>query len=130
MAQFNGLGLLGSSNQNIEDALIKFNRSLEYQMDGHLDSVNIQEVGGWNVTPTELSSKDFDVGMSTDDSGVNPVRFWAGSAAKETAPWRIHQDGSMYALGYVEVNSFADIFSSVDGETLDTRLNSIVARFG
>lgn len=99
MAQFTGLNLSGTENKDVADALIALNRLLEFQMDGHLDSGNILEVGGWSVGPTDLMSKDMDVGMSTDDSYFNPVRFWAGGSNKDFAPWRVHQDGTMHAVG-------------------------------
>lgn len=99
MAQFTGLTISGTANDDIVDALIALNRSLEYQMSGNLDSGNILEVGGWRVGATELTSKDMDVGMSTDDSMTNPVRFWAGRSQKDSAPWRVHHDGTMFAVG-------------------------------
>lgn len=95
MAQFTGLNLTGNSSEEVADALIALNRSLEYQMDGNLDSGNVREIGGWTVGITEIASRDLDVGMSTDDSVANPVRFWAGSADKNNAPWRVYADGSI-----------------------------------
>lgn len=70
------------------------------ELNGYINSKNIFEAGGWRVTNTDLISKDYDVGMSTDDIGANPVRFWAGGLDKDTAPFRVHQDGSGVATGW------------------------------
>lgn len=94
MAQFQGVNINISgdaSSVEVTDALVSLNRSMEYQF-ANLDSENVREIGGWLVGPTELQSKSFNVGMSTDVA--NPVRFWAGGP-KDTAPFRVLDDGSI-----------------------------------
>lgn len=87
---------------NAEEAANIYNMAieeLEYRLSGFLQSNNIQEVGGWLVGLLQLISKDGDVGMSTDDNGIDPVRLFAGGTNKETAPWRVTQSGKMHATG-------------------------------
>lgn len=96
MAKFTGVDVGVGSQQEIVDAIIALNRSLEYQM-GHLDSENVMEIGGWRVGPTQLTSKDLDVGMSTDDSQAENIRFWAGNSALQSAPFRVYNTGKFVA---------------------------------
>lgn len=49
-----------------------------YVLTGQLDTKNAREFSGWRIKPNVLVSKDNDVGMSTDDTGTDPVRFFAG----------------------------------------------------
>lgn len=72
---------------------------MEHRINGFLQSGNIQEVGGWRVTQTELKSKDGDVGMSTEDTEADDIRFWAGNAVKEIAPFRIPESGKGVLTG-------------------------------
>lgn len=69
------------------------------EINGYINSKNIFEAGGWRVGRTELASKDKDVGMSTEDTAADDVRFWAGSTTKETAPWNVTKSGKMTATG-------------------------------
>lgn len=97
MAVFTGVNVgSGGSPEELTDAIIGLNRSLEFQM-ANLDSDNVREIGGWRVGPTQLTSKDLDVGLSTDDSQLENVRFWAGSAVTGTAPSRVYDTGRVVA---------------------------------
>lgn len=71
---------------------------LEHRL-SFLQSTNIQEVGGWLVGQTFLRSKDGDVGMSTEDTGDDDIRFWAGNPVKEVAPFRIPKSGKGVLTG-------------------------------
>lgn len=82
----------------LQDALIQMQRDMKYYLN-HMDTQNIMEVGGWRLDPNELRSKDSDVGMSTEDTVADDVRFWAGSTNKNTAPWRVYESGKMHATG-------------------------------
>lgn len=62
-----------------------------------VDSINVFEVGGWLVTQDELASQDGDVGMSTAGTAATSIRFWAGNAIPASAPFRVQQNGKMYA---------------------------------
>lgn len=102
MATFAGLNLEGvdvgggASNQELTDALIALNRSLEWQFQ-NLDSQNVREIGGWIVSNTDLMSRTLDVGMSTDSSLSENVRYWAGSMDRYNAPYRVYDSGRFVA---------------------------------
>lgn len=96
MAVFTGVNVGGSSPEELTDAVIGLNRTLEFQM-ANLDSDNVREIGGWRVGPTQLTSKDLDVGLSTDDSQLENIRFWAGSATNDSAPFRVYDSGRVVA---------------------------------
>ena len=84
----------------VKNYIIRLERKLDYIINGGvLDSQNMFEVGGWRVTADELASKDGDVGMSTEDTPADDVRFWAGGTNKNTAPWRVTESGKMNATG-------------------------------
>lgn len=92
---FTGLG----PNPQFEDVVRKVNTLVNEirQLMLGMDSVNMFEVGGWLVTQDELASQDGDVGMST--AGIDPtsIRFWAGNAVPTSAPFKVQQNGKMYA---------------------------------
>lgn len=98
MAVFTGVNVGGSSPEELTDAVIGLNRTLEFQM-ANLDSDNVREIGGWRVGPTQLTSKDLDVGLSTDDSQEENIRFWAGSVTAGDAPFRVYDSGRFVATG-------------------------------
>lgn len=86
-----------TSIEEINNYLYAFERKLRYLLDGHLNTKNINEVGGWVVDDISLSSGT--VGMSSDNSFTNNVRLWAGStfANRGSAPFRVYDNGDMYA---------------------------------
>lgn len=96
MAVFTGINVGGGTQTEVADALVALNRTLEWQM-ANLDSENVREIGGWRVGPTSLTSKDLDVGLSTDDSQPENIRFWAGSVTAGTAPFRVYDSGRFVA---------------------------------
>lgn len=67
------------------------------EINGYMNSKNIFEVGGWQVTPNQIASKAGDVGMSTEATGADDVRFWAGGTDKTTAPFRVTEGGDITA---------------------------------
>ena len=50
-------------------------------------------IGGYTVSKTDLMSADSKVGLSSSDS----YAFWAGSATKDSAPFRVTHAGALYA---------------------------------
>jgi hypothetical protein len=84
----------------VKNYIIRLERKLDYIINGGvLDSQNMFEVGGWRVTADQLASKDGDVGMSTEDTPADDVRFWAGGTDKNNAPWRVYESGKGLATG-------------------------------
>lgn len=69
------------------------------ELNGFINSKNVFEQGGWRVKDKSLESKDGDVGMSTEDTTADDVRFYAGGTDKDIAPWRVHKSGKMVATG-------------------------------
>lgn len=69
------------------------------EINGYMNSKNLFEAGGWLVKSTELASKAGDVGMSSEATAADDVRFWSGGTNKNTAPWRVTESGKMTATG-------------------------------
>jgi hypothetical protein len=104
-----------ASQEDILNAIAKIQKGIDYLMQGGLDSKNAREFGGWLVGNTELQSRDKTVGMSTESTGADDIRFWAGDL-KEGAPrFKVTEAGIaslvsalfQSAAGYprVEINS-------------------------
>ncbi len=68
------------------------------EMNGYINSKNVLEVGGWLVNNTQLASKDNDVGMSTEDTGADDVRFWAGDAKDGSPKFKVTKSGILTAV--------------------------------
>lgn len=80
----------------IRNYLIKLQRDLSFLME-NMDTQNIFEVGGWRVKPTQLASKDQDVGMSTEDTESDDIRFWAGDVKTGDPKFIVTKSGVLYA---------------------------------
>jgi hypothetical protein len=92
----------------IKNYVIRLERTLNFLLENGLDSENVFEVGGWRVKDDTLSSKDGDVGMTTEGSSGGSIRLWAGSTDPNTAPWRVSRDGTAYMTG-------AEIYNELSG---------------
>lgn len=69
-------------------------------LEGRIDSRNMREIAGFNVSLTELKHKSGIVGMNgADPADDEAVRIWAGDADKENAPFIVRQNGVMEAIG-------------------------------
>jgi hypothetical protein len=54
-------------------------------------------IGGWTIGSTSLSASAGYVGFDSTVTGGNDLRIWAGSATPASAPFRVYEDGSIYA---------------------------------
>lgn len=88
------------SIEQLRDEVARMQKTMNHLL-RHLSSKNVKEIGGYFVTPTDIVSKDGDVGISSEDTGLDDVRFFAGSVNKETAPFKVRQSGKMEATGAV-----------------------------
>lgn len=79
--------------EQLTQIVAELSQQLTYLLSGFLGSQNILEAGGWRVGPTELQSKDKTVGMSTDKTGVDPVRFWAGDVKTGSPKFKVTESG-------------------------------------
>lgn len=93
-------GFNGKSIEDVIDYIHRLDRNMGFLL-GELDTENIREIGGWRIQPGFIQSKDHDVGMSTEDVGFDPVRFWAGGTDPNNAPWRVYQSGKGVATGWM-----------------------------
>lgn len=97
MANFDigGLGAI-TSVDDVVDALAKLQKQLEYMMDGNLGSKNIREVGDYLVGANDFVSRSGTVGISSLVTGGDDLRFWAGSATRASAPFRVYESGDVH----------------------------------
>lgn len=94
-----GLGGIGpgASYEDLLNYVIRLERKLDYVLQ-NMDSENIFEVGGWRVTPDQLASKDDDVGMSTEDTAADDIRFWAGDVKTGSPKFTVTKSGILTAV--------------------------------
>lgn len=95
-------GLRGDESiEELRDEVAKMQKMMNHML-RNLSSKNVKEAGGYFITPTDILSKDGDVGMSSvnpDDVNPDPVRFFAGGVDMASAPWRVTNSGKMTATG-------------------------------
>lgn len=87
------------SLEELMDLVAKLQKDVNWLMDGNLSSKNVREIGDYQVGSTYLRSRDGDVGLSSANDAADPVRLWAGSANKDTAPWRVYKSGKSVMTG-------------------------------
>lgn len=94
-------------------------KELDWLINGNISSQNTREIAGYNISSTELKHKSGIVGMSGYDAS-NPlaVRFWSGNANKSIAPWRVQQNGKMYATDGEFTGTITG--STITGGTIQT----------
>ena len=79
---------------NLVGRLIK---EVEFLTNGNIDSHNTREIGGYIVGLTSLKSKNGVVGLSSEITGGDDIRIWAGSVVPEAAPYRVYESGRLVA---------------------------------
>jgi len=114
--------------QELIDRVAQLQKMINWWGAGNVSSVNAREFGGWLVGLTALQARAGDVGLSTANDGDDPVRLWAGSVDKDTAPWRVYKSGKMVATGaliqskdgtypYVAMDPTGDLFGAYASPT-------------
>lgn len=90
------------ANASLNDVINEFakmQREFQYMTNAGIDTANMFEAGGWLVLPGRLMSEDGDVGMSTDDDGADPTRFWAGDSRDASPNFVVPRSGFITATG-------------------------------
>jgi hypothetical protein len=96
------------------------------EFNGHINSKNVFEVGGWRVNNTQLVSKDGDVGMSTEDTGSDDIRFWAGDAKDGSPNFKVTKAGILTAVDGVFEGEITAESGEIGGFTItETALTAI-----
>lgn len=108
------------SPRDLADLIAKLQKQVEFLMNGNVSSKNIREAGGWLIDDDRIVSKDEDVGMSTADTGGDDVRFWAGDANPESAPFNVRKSGkaSLTGASIVSKNAYPKIELSSEEDLL------------
>ncbi|MEC0231183.1 hypothetical protein [Paenibacillus alba] len=87
--------------EDLLEAFAKVQKMLDYLMQGGLDSKNAREFGGWLVGLTELQARDKTVGMSTESTPADDIRFWAGDLKKGAPNFKVTESGILTAVAAV-----------------------------
>lgn len=87
----------GLSTEELSDLVAKLAKDVDW-FSRNIDSKNVRNIAGYNVSEFEIKHMSGIVGMSGYDyANPNAIRFWSGSANKEGAPFRVTQGGKLYA---------------------------------
>lgn len=91
-------------NADIQQVIIAINQALDeldWLLGGMIDSKNVRNLAGFNVDLLTFLHVSGLVGLSgADKDNPSAVRIWAGLADKNTAPFRVTQDGSGFASNF------------------------------
>lgn len=94
-------------------------KEVQFLMDGNLSSTNAREFGGWRIGMLELMSKDKKVGMSTDEQGLDPIRFWAGDVITGQPVFYVTKSGKIYAANGEFAGKITAKSGTIGGFTID-----------
>lgn len=81
----------------LRDQVAILQKTITYYLSSGIGSSNIAEVGGWVIGDNDIVSSNGAMGLSSLVSPENDIRLWAGDANALIAPFRVHEDGSVYA---------------------------------
>lgn len=98
--------------EQLREHVALLQKIVNYALTGNLSTENMLEISGWQVGDGKLISENGLVGLSSEDTGADDVRIWAGNTVKEQAAFRVYESGKMTATG-------ADISGTIhmtDGE--------------
>lgn len=120
-----------ADQQTLINSLNFILEELDHLLNGNVDSKNAREIGGWRVGPKQMESKDKDVGMSTDDTGEDPVRFWAGDVVTGTPAFYVTRSGKLFASNGEFVGKITAESGEIGGFTIGvTTLTDQAGTFG
>ena len=113
-------------------------KDLEYIVNGNIDSRNTREIGGYLVNLTSLESRNGVVGLSSEITGGDDLRIWAGNAERELAAFRVYESGFVVSTKFLLTSSetgFPRIELSSNGSllsayTTENNLLTIYASLG
>lgn len=78
-------------------------------------------IGGWVIGSTSLTDAAGTVGISSAVTGGNDIRFWAGHATPESAPFKVTEDGVLTASSAVITGAITTgVGSSISGDYVDS----------
>lgn len=124
---YNSLLNGSASNEEIIDEIARVGKQLDFLLSGNLGSKNIREVGDYLVGANDFVSRSGTVGISSLVTGADDLRFWAGSVARETAPFRVYESGDTHVANLLATGGTvtgATIQTSVPGSYPRVELNS------
>lgn len=117
---FPSLSANATMEQVIEHVAI-LQKTITFMMSS-INTTNITEVGGWIADETMLAAENGTMGLSSEITAVNDLRIWAGDSFSAIAPFRVYEDGSLYAskatiTGNITMTSGSIIWSGVNKPT-------------
>lgn len=89
-----------NSNMAVPDLIevvAKLIKEVQFLTDGNISSTNAREFGGYQVGLTSLTSKNGVVGISSEITAADDIRFWAGDLLSGSPIFRVYESGKLVA---------------------------------
>lgn len=87
----------GMTLEQMADVVAKLIKEVQFLADGNISSINAREFGGYLVGLTSLSSKNGVVGISSEITAADDIRFWAGDLLSGSPIYRVYESGKLVA---------------------------------
>lgn len=99
MLRGNSLEAVIAAFREMVDRVAMLQKAIEFKLNGNLDSSDAREFGGFLIGPDTIKSLNGMVGLSSKETAFDDVRFWAGAAIPDLAPFQITKSGKAYLTG-------------------------------
>lgn len=113
----NNTGLYGAANgQSLTNANVRILADGSAYFNGEV-TAGSGDIGGWNIGGTTLTDDSGAVGMSSDVTAGDDIRFWAGHTTPTSAPFKVTESGKLTATdatiaGNITIGNPEDINAS------------------
>lgn len=77
-------------------------------------------IGGWTINATSITDTAGTVGLSSEVTGGDDIRFWAGNVTPASAPFRVTEAGSLVATSAIIAGW------TIDSTTISSASNEVV----
>lgn len=116
---FNPNGDINKQVQELTDYVAELEKTVNFHMNGNLDTANAREFGGWNIGKDALQSKLGTVGLSSLITDDDDIRIWAGSTDVATASFRVYESGKVFTRDLTAEDSEI-VGGTITGATIRT----------
>lgn len=87
----------GMSVDDLADIVARLIKEVEFLANGNIDSSNTREIGGFQIGPDSIKSRNGVVGLSSAKTDVDDIRIWAGDSVAASAAYRVYESGKFIA---------------------------------
>ena len=126
----------GVTLEELAELVARLIKEVDY-LQGTIDSKNVREIGGYKVSLTSLEAKNGVVGLSSERTGGDDLRIWAGDSVREVAAFRVYESGRLVASDvlitttkgtypYIELSSGSNFLAAYSNESISMILKPLI----